>query len=90
MMGKTEPRIYTPPLRPLTEETSIGFVCIEYARTILKKNLRERTERRSVDPRLRFPHHGATLNFDRSVLRLSASSRIFPSVISLYAFSAVE
>ena len=39
MMGKTEPRIYTPPLRPLTEETSLGFVCIEYARTILKKNL---------------------------------------------------
>ena len=39
MMGKTEPRIYTPPLRELTPETSIGFAACEYARTILKKNL---------------------------------------------------
>lgn len=39
MMGKTVPRIYTPPLRPLTEETSLGLACIEYARTVLKKNL---------------------------------------------------
>lgn len=39
MMGKTEPRIYTPPLRELTEETSLGFACIEYARDVLGKNL---------------------------------------------------
>lgn len=39
MMGKTEPRIYTPPLRELTEETSLGFACIEYAKTVLKKTL---------------------------------------------------
>ena len=38
-MGVTEPRIYTPELRPLTEETSLGFACIEYARTVLGKNL---------------------------------------------------
>lgn len=39
MMGKTEPRLYTPPLRELTPETSLGFACIEYARTVLKKTL---------------------------------------------------
>ena len=39
MMGKTEPRIYTPPLRELTEETSLGFACIEYAKTVLRKKL---------------------------------------------------
>ena len=39
MMGKTIPRIYTPPLRKLTEETSLGYACIEYARTVLNKNL---------------------------------------------------
>ena len=39
MMGKTEPRIYTPPLRELTPETSLGFACCEYAKTVLKKTL---------------------------------------------------
>lgn len=39
MMGKTVPRIYTPPLRELTEETSLGFACVAYAREVLKKNL---------------------------------------------------
>ena len=39
MMGKTAPRIYTPPLRELTEETSLGFACVEYARKVLNKNL---------------------------------------------------
>ena len=39
MMGKTEPRIYTPQLRELTEETSLGFACIEYAKTVLGKTL---------------------------------------------------
>lgn len=38
-MGKTEPRIYTPQLRELTEETSLGFACIEYAKTVLGKTL---------------------------------------------------
>lgn len=39
MMGKTVPRIFTPPLRELTEETSLGFACIEYANTVLNKKL---------------------------------------------------
>ena len=39
MNGKTEPRLYTKPLRELTEETSLGFACIEYAKTVLKKTL---------------------------------------------------
>lgn len=39
MMGKTVPRIFTPPLRELTPDTSLGFACIDYARTVLKKNL---------------------------------------------------
>ena len=39
MNGKTEPRLFTKPLRELTEETSLGFACIEYARTVLKKTL---------------------------------------------------
>ena len=39
MKGYTEPRIYTPPLRELTEQTSLGFACAAYAREVLKKNL---------------------------------------------------
>ena len=39
MKGKTEPRIYTPPLRPLTEDTSLGFLCIEYAENTLGETL---------------------------------------------------
>ena len=39
MKGKTEPRIYTPPLRPLTEDTSLGFLCIEYAEGTLHEEL---------------------------------------------------
>ena len=39
MKGITEPRLYTHELRPLTEETSLGFACIEYARTVLRKTL---------------------------------------------------
>ena len=39
MNGKTEPRLYTKPLRELTPETSLGFACIEYAETVLKKTL---------------------------------------------------
>ncbi len=37
--GITEPRIYTKPLRKLTEKTSIGSLRIEYAEKILKKEL---------------------------------------------------
>lgn len=39
MKGRTEPRIYTRPLRKLTEDTSLGFLCIKYAETILGENL---------------------------------------------------
>lgn len=39
MMGKTEARIFTPPLRELTPETSLGFACIEYATEVLRKKL---------------------------------------------------
>jgi len=39
MLGYTEPRIYTPPLRDLTEETSLGFMCIEYMTKVLGKRL---------------------------------------------------
>ena len=35
MKGKTEPRIWTAPMRELTAETSLGFAAIEYAKTIL-------------------------------------------------------
>lgn len=38
-MGKTVPRIYTPPLRELTQETSLGFAAIEYAHDVLGKTL---------------------------------------------------
>jgi len=39
MMGCTEARIWTQPLRELTPDTSLGFACIEYARTVLGKTL---------------------------------------------------
>jgi len=38
-MGVTVPRIYTPERRELTEKTSLGFACIEYAKTVLGKKL---------------------------------------------------
>lgn len=38
-MGKTEPRLYTRQLRPLTPDTSLGFACIEYATNVLGKKL---------------------------------------------------
>lgn len=38
-MGKTEARLFTPPLRELTEDTSLGFACVEYAKTVLGKTL---------------------------------------------------
>ena len=33
--GHAEPRIFTPPLRELTPETSLGFACIEFVREVL-------------------------------------------------------
>ena len=39
MMGYTEPRIYTPPLRELTPETSLGFAAIDYAKEVLGETL---------------------------------------------------
>lgn len=39
MYGKTEPRLYTPPMRDLTESTSLGFAAIEYAKSILGMTL---------------------------------------------------
>lgn len=39
MKGITEPRLWTRPLRELTERTSLGFACIEYARSVLGKKL---------------------------------------------------
>jgi len=39
MKGVTEARVYTPELRPLTPETSLGFAVIEYAKTVLGKTL---------------------------------------------------
>ena len=39
MKGVTVPRLFTPELRKLTEETSLGFACIEYANSVLRKTL---------------------------------------------------
>ena len=39
VLGKTEPRIWTRPLRRLTPKTSLGFAAIEYAETVLKMTL---------------------------------------------------
>ncbi len=38
-MGYTEPRIFTPPLRELTPETSLGFAAIDYAKEVLGETL---------------------------------------------------
>lgn len=34
-LGSETPRVFTPPLRDLTPETSAGFACIEFAETVL-------------------------------------------------------
>ena len=39
MKGSTEPRLYTAPLRELTKETSLGYMCIAYAETVLGETL---------------------------------------------------
>ena len=37
--GKTEARLWTPPLRELTPDTTLGYAAIEYAQTILEMTL---------------------------------------------------
>ena len=39
LLGYTEPRLFTKPLRKLTPKTSLGFAAIEYANVILHKKL---------------------------------------------------
>ena len=39
LKGKTEPRIYTPPLRELTPETTLGHAAIAYAKEVLNMEL---------------------------------------------------
>lgn len=39
LVGKTEPRIWTEPLRELTPETSLGFECIDFAEKVLGMTL---------------------------------------------------
>lgn len=39
VLGQTEPRLWTPPLRELTPETSYGFAVIEFARYTLRTPL---------------------------------------------------
>ena len=39
MKGKTEPRIFTPPLRKLTPDTTLGYAAIAYANEVLGVDL---------------------------------------------------
>lgn len=39
MKGKTEPRLFTPPLRKLTPQTTLGHAAIAYAREVLEMEL---------------------------------------------------
>lgn len=39
ILGRTEPRLFTPPLRELTPETSYGFAVINFARDVLEEPL---------------------------------------------------
>ncbi|MFI9528796.1 terminase large subunit [Micromonospora rosaria] len=39
VLGRTEPRLWTPPLRPLTPETSVGFEQVEFARDVVRMPL---------------------------------------------------
>lgn len=39
LVGSTEPRLFTPPLRELTPETSYGFEVIDFARDVLRRPL---------------------------------------------------
>ena len=39
MTGKTEPRLFTPPLRKLTRNTTLGYDVIDYSEHVLKQKL---------------------------------------------------
>lgn len=39
ILGSTEPRLWTPPLRELTPDTSVGFEQIDFARYVLRRPL---------------------------------------------------
>ena len=39
LLGKTEPRIWTKPLRKLTPKTSLGFAAIDYAKEVMHMSL---------------------------------------------------
>ena len=39
LKGSTEPRVYTPPLRELTSDTSLGFAVIDFAEDVLDVRL---------------------------------------------------
>src|SRR3954469_10606171 len=39
LVGEEQPRIYTPPLRELTPESSLGYAAIEFAEDIVKVEL---------------------------------------------------
>jgi hypothetical protein len=39
LRGRTEPRLWTPPLRPLTPDTSVGFDQVRFARNTLRRPL---------------------------------------------------
>jgi hypothetical protein len=39
VLGKAEPRLSTPPLRPLTRSTSLGFEAIDFATNVLGVDL---------------------------------------------------
>lgn len=41
VLGRTEPRLWTPPLRELTPDTSYGFEVIDFARDVLRHPLDE-------------------------------------------------
>ena len=46
--GRTEPRLFTPPLRELTPETSYGFDVIDFSRDILMHPLDPWQERAAI------------------------------------------
>ena len=39
VLGKTEPRIWTKPLRKLTPKTTLGYSAIQYAVTVMNMTL---------------------------------------------------
>lgn len=39
LLGREQPRIWSPPLRPLTPKTSLGFECVDFAEQVLGYDL---------------------------------------------------